>query len=99
MREQLDLTEADGYEALRSHCLDKALGARERYCPRIDAEAMLRILQDPDFVRRPTTVVFSQDGLLPGEFGHAAPAGEDPADGYQLTLHPAFADRPEDSTC
>ena len=61
----------------------------------IDAEAVLRLLDDRTVVRYPTTVRFDSGPLQPGEFAYAAPLGERPEDGFCLYVHPMFRDRPD----
>ena len=95
-REALNLTEDDGYEALRGHVLERALTARERYGPKIDEGALLRLLQDGEIVRFPTHIVYDESLLLDGEFAWAKALGERPADGYQIVVAPMFKDRPDD---
>ena len=94
-RPAADFTEEDGYRALREHVLEKALLARQRYGPRIDAEAMTRVLADRDIVRFPTTMRFDARPLMAGEFACPVPLGDRPADGYDLVIHSHFAERPE----
>jgi hypothetical protein len=89
------LTEEDGYEALRAHVVERALAARSRYGPDLDAGAILRLLQDPEVVRFPTELVFASSALLPGEFACPLPKGEHPKDGFTLAVHEHFANRPE----
>jgi len=89
------LTEADGYEALRAHLVQKALAARARHGPEIDAAAIRRVLADPEVVRFPTEIAFSSSALLPGEFACPLPKGEHPKDGFTLAVHELFATRPD----
>lgn len=93
MREKLDLTEKDGYEALKGHVVERALAARARYGTALDEEGLRRMLRDPEVVRFPTELVFSDDGLLAGEFAWPRPRGERPSDGFDLLVHPYFAGR------
>ncbi|MBL8747085.1 MAG: hypothetical protein JNK58_12115 [Phycisphaerae bacterium] len=86
-------TEADGRRALRDHVLERAHLARSRYGPVIDAEAMLRALDDRAIVRYPVVVRFAAEGLEPGEMAHAAALGEHPKDGFSLLIHPSFEAR------
>ncbi len=95
-REALNLTEEDGYEALRGHVLERALLGRERYGPKIDEGALLRMLQDPDVIRFPTHIVYEDDALLDGEFAWARPQGDSPKDGFHIVVASMFKDRPED---
>ncbi|CAG0961198.1 hypothetical protein PHYC_00736 [Phycisphaerales bacterium] len=87
------LTEADARRSLHDHLLEKAARARERYGPRIDADAILKILSDPDFIRYPTGIRFDSAGLEPGEFGYPMPLGDHPSRGFCLVLHPSFEHR------
>jgi hypothetical protein len=89
------LTEEDGYEALRGHVIDKAVAARRRHGPVIDAGAILRVLSDPEIVRFPTELVFASSALLPGEFACPLPKGEHPKQGFTLAVHELFANQPE----
>jgi hypothetical protein len=86
-------TEADGRRALRDHVVDRALAARARHGAPIDAAAFRRLLEDRELVRYPTTLEFSAAELRPGEFACALPAGERPADGFRLIVHPRFRGR------
>ena len=95
-REVLDLTEEDGYEALRGHVVDRALLGRERYGPRIDLGALLRLIQDRDVIRFPVRIRYDDEALLDGEFAWARAVGERPADGYDIVVATMFKDREED---
>jgi hypothetical protein len=90
-----ELTERDGYEALRGHVVDKALAARKKHGPVIDADAIRRLLADPEVVRFPTTLAFDAGPLQAGEFAWAAPRGERPSAGFTLHVHPCFEADPE----
>ncbi|MSR63914.1 MAG: hypothetical protein EXS08_15925 [Planctomycetes bacterium] len=89
------LTEEDGYEALRGHVVDKALAARRKYGPELDAAAILRLLADREVVRFPTELAFDASLLQDGEFAWAMPKGEHPSDGFTLIVHSRFEHRPE----
>ena len=95
MYEPPKLTEDDGYEALRGHVVDKALAARKKHGPALDAAAVLRLLADKEVVRFPTTLAFDASRLQPGEFAFAAANGLRPAEGFTLFVHPHFEHRPE----
>jgi len=90
-----ELTEEAGYEALRGHVVDKALAARRKYGPQIDAAAVRRLLEDREVVRFPTELAFDASRLQPGEFAWACPKGEHPSEGFTLFVHPRFERRPE----
>ena len=70
------LTEHDGRTALRDHLVEKAVVARGRYGPAIDAEAIRRILDDREIVRYPTGLRFDAGPLKAGEFAWGAPLGD-----------------------
>ena len=95
-RDVLNLTEDDGYEALRGHVIERALTGRKRYGPKIDEGALLRLLQDPEIVRFPTHIVYDDELLLDGEFAWAKALGERPSEGYQIVVASMFKDRPDD---
>lgn len=89
------LTEQDGRRALQDHILERATAARERHGPRIDRDAIMRVLDDREFVRYPVGIRFDAADLRPGEFAHAMPLGEHPRQGFCLFLHPALEARPD----
>ena len=109
MREQLNLTEEDGYAALRGHVAERAALARarhgpalpdvlrghggERHGPVFDEDALRALLADPEVMRFPTTLAFDAAPLLPGEFAFPRPNGERPSAGYTLCVHPQFEGR------
>ena len=84
----------EGQEALKNHIREKALAARAKAGGRVDADTIIRFLEDPAVVRFPTELRFSKDYLKPGEFAYA-----EPIDGgsrrYVLWIHPFFEPRPE----
>jgi len=86
-------SEQDGRRGLRDHALERAALARARHGPVMNAEAMLRLLDDRDVVRYPKLVRFDAAGLEPGEFAHAEPLGEHPREGFCLYVHTSFARR------
>ncbi len=89
------LTEQDGHRALRDHILEKATAARTAHGPMIDADAIMRVLDDRTVVRYPVGVRFDGAPLETGEFGQALPLGEHPSKGFCLFLHPMFEAMPE----
>lgn len=88
------LTEHDGRSALRDHLLEKAAAARARYGPMVGAAAIMRLLDDRDFVRYPVGVRFDAGGLEAGEFACAVPLGDHPSRGFCLFVHPMFEAQP-----
>ena len=79
-----------GYEALRSHLIERASVARERYGPAMDLAAMEALLEDREFVRFPTQVGFDAEPLVANEFAWVKPMGERPSDGFTIVIHPFF---------
>lgn len=90
----VDMAE-QGRAALTGHAAHCAASARARYGT-VDYPALLRILEDRTVVRYPTELAFDATELLPGEFAHAVPSGNHPAEGYRLCVHPHFENRPQD---
>lgn len=70
--------------------------ARRKYGPGVDAAAVLRLLDDREFVRYPVGVRFATDGLQKGEIAHAEPLGDHPKQGFCLFVHPGLESRRED---
>ena len=97
MREKLELTEKDGYEALRAHIVSKAQEARATHGPDIEGPRLEALLADDTHLRFPTRLLFEAEGLLPGEFAFARARGDKPSDGYDLLVHPALEERPRDA--
>ncbi|MCB9913754.1 MAG: hypothetical protein H6828_01235 [Planctomycetes bacterium] len=95
MYERPKLTEEDGHRALRGHVVDKALLARARYGPEFGPERVLELLADPDLVRFPTRLEFTETELRPGEFAHAQVSAQGPRAGFTLYVHREFERRPE----
>jgi hypothetical protein len=89
-REELDLSEGDGYEALQGHIATKASLARERYGPTLSLEGLLAMLKDRDIVRHPTQLVYDSSQLGEGEFGVALPVKDQSPRAYHLILHESF---------
>lgn len=95
-REKLDLTQEDGYKALKAHVVEKAQLARARYGPDFDEAALLRLFEDRDLVRYPTELVVDSGPLQEGEFAIALAVEGDGPRSYRIYVHPHFAQRPED---
>lgn len=87
--------ESEGRAALHEHLVDKAVSARLRHGLLVDAEAIQRILRDPETVRYPVTLVFDAAPLEPGEFAYPQPRGDHPSQGFRLAIHPFFRTRPD----
>lgn len=88
-------SEHDGRIALHDHIVDRAVDARRRYGPDIDAAAIMRVLDDRKIVRYPVGVRFDAEPLEPGEFAWPMPLGERAHEGFCLFVHPHFEHRPE----
>jgi hypothetical protein len=56
----------------------------------MDADAMLRILDDREIVRYPVGVRFDALELEPGEFANLVALGEHPRQGFCLFVHPSI---------
>ncbi len=76
--------------AFREHLVEKATAARLKYGLYIDAETILRMLDDREVVRYPTTVIFDASPLQPHEFAYPQTLGFHASDGYALCIHPHF---------
>jgi hypothetical protein len=86
-------TEDEGRIALRDHAVSRALFARSKHGPAIDAAAILRILDDREIVRYPAGIRYDAADLHPGEFAHAMQLSDHPRQGFCLFIHPAFETR------
>ncbi len=89
------LTEQDGKLALRDHVIAKAAAARLDRGMYIDAEAIIKLLDDREAVRYPTGVRFDAEPLESGEFAWLMPLGDTPAEGFCLFIHPWFETQPD----
>lgn len=87
--------ENEGRIALHDHIVDRASDARLRFGPSIDADAIMRILDDRKIVRYPVGVRFDSEQLEPGEFAWPMPLGERAQQGFCLFIHTHFEHRPE----
>ena len=84
------LTEEDGRISLRGHIVEKATAARLKYGLYVDADAILKMLDDREVTRYPTGLRFDAGFLEPGEFAQALPLGDHPQDGFCIYVHPCF---------
>ncbi len=89
------LSEEDGRIALREHVVEKAMDARLRHGLYIDADEMVRVLDDRAVVRYPVGIRFDAEALEPGEFAWPMPLGDSPSKGFCLFIHPCFEDQPD----
>ena len=88
-------TEEDARVGLRDHVAMKAREARSKYDSEIDADTVLRLLDDRSVVRYPVGIRFDAEPLEPGEFAWPMPLGEHPSQGFCLYMHPWFEGRRE----
>jgi hypothetical protein len=84
------LTAADARQTLNAHVAAKGAQIFEKYGPRIGWKELQRILNDRESVRYPCELVFDSGPLLPGEFAHPIPKGDQPEDGFTMCVHPFF---------
>lgn len=84
------LTAEDARQSLNAHVAAKGAEIFEKYGPQIGWKELLRILEDRACVRYPCEIVFDAGALLPGEFAHPVPQGDQPEDGFKLHVHPLF---------
>ncbi|MFG0257245.1 MAG: hypothetical protein ACF8GE_05020 [Phycisphaerales bacterium JB043] len=89
------LTEQDGRASLREHVETKAHEARLSHGLYIDAEEIVRMLNDASVVRYPVGLRFDSSPLEPGEFAWAMPLGDHPSEGFCLFVHEWFESQPE----
>jgi hypothetical protein len=83
------------HSAVSKHAIEKAADIRARYGPVIDFPTVLRILEDRRCIRYPVEIRFVSEGIEPGLFAKTEAISDDPADGYVISLHQHFKDRPE----
>lgn len=95
IREKLDLTQDDGYEALKGHVVRKALAARQRYSLPLDRAGLETMLSDPEIVRYTTQLRFDSSRLKPGEFAFAETVQGDSGRVGVIWVHEHFRERPE----
>lgn len=84
------LTVDDAKQSLLGHVESKGLEVHLKYGPLLGWSQLLRLLDDRVYVRYPCEIVFDASNLLPGEFTHPEPKGENPEDGFRMLVHPIF---------
>lgn len=89
------LTEQDARVALKDHLGDKAMNARLSHGMYIDADTILKMLDDNAVVRYPVGIRFDQGPLEPGEFAMPIALGDHPSKGFCLFIHPCFEQQPQ----
>jgi len=83
------------HSAVSRHVIEKAKEIHARYGPVIDYSVVLQILEDRRCIRYPVEIRFDSEGIEPGLFARAEPISENPNDGYVISLHQDFKDRPD----
>jgi hypothetical protein len=61
----------------------------------IDADSIIKMLDDPNIVRYPVSIRFDDGPLQPGEFAMPIALGDHPSKGFCLCIHPYFEQQPE----
>lgn len=89
----LQLTLEDGRRALGVHLLEKGHKLHQKYGKFIDEETLLKILEDREFVRFPTRIVFDSSRIEKGMFALAQRVSRDSSDGYIIFVHEYFKTR------
>jgi len=89
------LTEQDARVALKDHLGDKAMNARLSHGMYIDADTILKMLDDNAVVRYPVGIRFDSELLQPGEFAMPIALGDHPSKGFCLFIHPYFEQQPQ----
>lgn len=83
------------HSMVAQHATDKAKEIRARYGPDINYAVVLQILDDRRCIRYPLKVQFVTEGIEPGLFGKTEPVSEDASEGYVVSLHQSFENRPD----
>ena len=81
--------------AVSAHAAEKARQIREAYGPDINYATLLRILEDRKSIRYPARIAFASQRIDPGLFAVTEPVSKSPEDGYVITVHEHFRDRPD----
>lgn len=80
-------------QALSAQVATQGAEIHRRYGPEIGWDELMRLLEDRSCVRYPCEIRFDAAPLLPGEFAHPVPKGNDPAEGYIIYVHPAYCNQ------
>jgi hypothetical protein len=92
----LQLTLEDGRRALGIHLLEKGHRLRQKYGKFIDYETLFKILEDREFVRFPTRLVFDSSKIGKGMLAVAEMVSQNSSDGYILFTREYFKTREAD---
>lgn len=82
-------------QAADTQALACAQAAREAHGP-VGLHVLRRIIDDRRFTSHPVHVVFDERALGPGDLAFVHPRGQEPADGFVISLHPTLRSRPDD---
>jgi len=89
------MSEAEAREALCAHARRTGCLIHERFGPAIDLATVERMLEDPDVVRFPVSLLYDGTALEGEEIAYPLPVEGDPLNGYTMYLHPALEGDPE----
>lgn len=89
----LNITLEDGRRALAVHALQKGSDLRKKYGSFIDFETFLKILQDEEFVRFPTRIIFDSSKIEKGMFAVVEKEADEPTKSYIIYVHEYFKKR------
>ncbi|MFW5882409.1 MAG: hypothetical protein ACOCVS_02140 [Planctomycetota bacterium] len=81
--------------AADTQALACAQAAREAHGP-VDLHILRQIIDDHRFIAHPVHVVFDERALGPGDLAFVHPRGQQPEDGFVISLHPTLRGRPDD---
>jgi hypothetical protein len=87
------LTAEDARQSLTDHLVGKGEAIRQTYGSPFGWAELLRLLEDRSQVRYPCALVLDSGPLLPGECAHPVQKGERPEDGFDIFVHPYFAEK------
>ncbi len=87
----------EAHAALCDHARRTGYLIHERFGPAIDLATVERMLEDPDVVRFPVSLLYDATALEGEEIAYPLPVDGDPLNGYTMYLHPALEGDPEDA--
>ena len=76
---------------LREQVSAQAAEIHIKYGPQIGWDQLRQLLEDRNLVRYPCEIRFDAEPLLPGEFAHPFPRGNNPDEGYIIYVHPYYS--------
>lgn len=90
----LNVTLEEGLRALAAHAREKGDQIQKKY-GKFDNEVLEALLEDEDFVRYPTRIVYDSSRIEKGLFAITERVGEAASDGYVIYIHEFFKQKPE----